>query len=180
MAVNQARVDRIRALVRTIPDFPKPGVQFRDITPLLADPVGLRETIDELIDQIDGPVDVVAGIDSRGFLFGAPIAVELGIGFVPIRKPGKLPGDVYEENFDLEYGSSTLSIHQDALAPGQRVLLVDDLLATGGTLGAAARLIAREKAVLARAETVIELNGSGGREHLTACGVASFSSILAF
>ena len=180
MAANQTRVDRIEALVRTVPDFPRPGIVFRDITPLMADPVGLGETIDELVDRIPRPVDVVAGVDSRGFLFGAPIAVRLGIGFVPIRKPGKLPAPVYEESFDLEYGSSSLSIHQDALEPGQRVLLIDDLLATGGTLGAAARLVLREGAVLAHTETVLEHKDLGGREHLAAQGVDSFSSLLAF
>ncbi|RLP11506.1 adenine phosphoribosyltransferase [Propionibacterium australiense] len=180
MAVNQARLERIESLIRTIPDFPKPGVIFRDITPLMADPDGLAETIDELINQIPGPVDVVAGVDSRGFLFGSPIAVKLGIGFVPIRKPGKLPAAVYEESFELEYGSSTLSIHQDALEPGQRVLLIDDLLATGGTLGAAARLVLRERAVLTHTETVLELSGLGGREHLARQGVDSFSSLLIF
>ena len=164
MAANQTRVDRIEALVRTVPDFPRPGIVFRDITPLMADPVGLGETIDELVDRIPRPVDVVAGVDSRGFLFGAPIAVRLGIGFVPIRKPGKLPAPVY----------------QDALEPGQRVLLIDDLLATGGTLGAAARLVLREGAVLAHTETVLELKDLGGREHLAAQGVDSFSSLLAF
>lgn len=180
MTVNEARLGRIGALVRTIPDFPKPGIIFRDITPLMSDPTGLGETIDELIAQLPAPVDVVAGVDSRGFLFGAPIAVRLGLGFVPIRKPGKLPAPVYEESFDLEYGSSTLSIHQDALEPGQRVLLVDDLLATGGTLGAAARLVLREDAVLVHTETVLELKDMGGREHLAAQGVDSFSSLLTF
>ncbi len=124
------RVTRIHSLVRTIADFPKPGVQFRDITPLLADPEGLADTMAVLVDMAPDEVDVVAGIDSRGFLFGAPVAVAMGTGFVPVRKPGKLPGPVFEEAFDLEYGSSTLAIHQDALRPGQRVLLVDDLLAT--------------------------------------------------
>ena len=174
------RVTRIHSLVRTIADFPKPGVQVRDITPLLADPEGLADTMAVLVDMAPDEVDVVAGIDSRGFLFGAPVAVAMGTGFVPVRKPGKLPGPVFEEAFDLEYGSSTLAIHQDALRPGQRVLLVDDLLATGGTLGAAVKLILREKAVLTHVETVIELPDLGGRAKLESLGVTSFSSILQF
>ncbi|MFZ2625314.1 MAG: adenine phosphoribosyltransferase [Propionibacterium sp.] len=178
MTQPDPRVTRIGSLVRTIEDFPEPGVQFRDITPLLADAGGFRETIDLLIDQLPGAVDVVVGIDSRGFLFGAPMALRMGLGFVPVRKPGKLPAPVFEEDYLLEYGSSSLNIHQDALRPGQRVLLVDDLLATGGTLGAAAKLVSREGAELVHVETVIELAGLGGRDHLTRCGVTSYSSIL--
>ncbi len=177
---HDPRVERIASLVRSVPDFPKPGVEFRDITPLLADPEGLADTMAVLVDQAPQDIDVVAGIDSRGFLFGAPVAVAMGTGFVPVRKPGKLPGAVLEEAFELEYGSSTLSIHADALKPGQRVLLVDDLLATGGTLGAAVKLIAREKAVLTHVETVIELSALGGRAKLESLGVTSFSSILQF
>ncbi|SER54827.1 adenine phosphoribosyltransferase [Propionibacterium cyclohexanicum] len=178
MSSVDARVAKISSLVRTIPDFPEPGVQFRDITPLLADPDGFRETIDVLVGQLPGPIDVVVGIDSRGFLFGAPMALQMDVGFVPVRKPGKLPAPVFEEDYLLEYGSSSLNIHRDALRPGQRVLIVDDLLATGGTLGAAAKLVAREGAEIVHVETVIELAGLGGRKHLGECGVTSYSSIL--
>ncbi|MFT8395450.1 adenine phosphoribosyltransferase [Propionibacterium sp.] len=178
MSEADPRVAEIGNLVRTIPNFPEPGVQFRDITPLLSDPDGLRDTIEVLIDQAPEPVDIIVGIDSRGFLFGAPMALEMGVGFVPVRKPGKLPAPVFEESYSLEYGTGVLNIHQDALLPGQRVLLVDDLLATGGTLGAAAKLILREGAELVHVETVIELKALGGRTHLEECGVHSFSSVL--
>ncbi len=178
MTEPESRVAKISALVRTVADFPEPGIQFRDITPLLADADGFKDTIDVLIDQLPGAVDVVVGIDSRGFLFGAPMALRMGLGFVPVRKPGKLPAPVFEEDYLFEYGSSSLNIHQDALHPGQRVLLVDDLLATGGTLGAAAKLVSREGAKLVHVETVIELAGLGGREHLRHCGVTSYSSIV--
>lgn len=134
--MTDPRVARAATLIRNVPDFPQPGVQFKDITPLLGDISAFRDVIDVLAEQAPRAIDVICGVESRGFIFGAPLALKLGVGFVPIRKPGKLPGAVAEEHFDLEYGSSMLAIHIDALQPGQQVLLVDDLLATGGTLQA--------------------------------------------
>jgi adenine phosphoribosyltransferase len=173
--------DIVEGLIRNIPDFPKPGVQFKDITPLIGDPAGLRAVTAELLAAVTEDIDVVAGIESRGFIFGVPLALELGVGFVPIRKPGKLPGAVYSQEFDLEYGSSTLSIHQDALRPGQKVLLVDDLLATGGTLVAGAQLIEKAGASTVHVSVVIELADLGGRAKLAAeRGIASITSLITY
>jgi len=173
-----ASTDRIKRLIRNIPDFPKPGIQFKDITPLLASPGGFSDAIEAMLHASPSDVDLVAAIESRGFLFGAPMAMALHVGFVPIRKPGKLPGPAFEQHFDLEYGSSTLAMHQDAVAPGQRVLLVDDLLASGGTLLAAAQLIEREGGEVAHTTVLLELADMDGREVLAAGGLKSFSSVL--
>ncbi|MDR0436440.1 MAG: adenine phosphoribosyltransferase [Propionibacteriaceae bacterium] len=171
----------VESLIREVPDFPKPGILFRDITPLIGSPTGLRAVIAALLATVPEGIDVVAGIESRGFIFGVPLALELGVGFVPIRKPNKLPGPVYSQGFDLEYGSSTLSIHQDALQPAQQVLLVDDLLATGGTLVAGAQLIDRAGAATVHVSVVIELADLGGREKLAAeRGIASITSLVAY
>src|SRR5215216_5258720 len=134
---------QLRSRIRDIPDFPQPGIMFRDITPLLADADAFRAVIDALADRFRGQVDVVVAVESRGFIFGAPLAYALGTGLVPVRKHGKLPWQTIREEYALEYGSNILEIHQDAVRPGQRVLLVDDLLATGGTVRAAASLIRR-------------------------------------
>ncbi|MCD9031759.1 adenine phosphoribosyltransferase [Luteimonas sp. Y-2-2-4F] len=151
-------------LIRTVPDFPRPGVEFRDITPLLADASGLCEAIEAMAAPWrDAGVEAVAGIESLGFILGAALALSLGAGFVPIRKPGKLPGPTLQEAYALEYGSDRLEIHADALAAGRRVLLVDDVLATGGTLLAAARLVERQGAVLAGAAVLAELRALHGR-----------------
>ena len=132
----------LKALIRDIPDFPKPGILFRDITTLLQNPEGLNYVIEELARQVDGlGIDYVAGIESRGFIFGTPLATRLGVGFVPVRKPGKLPADVYAMDYELEYGTDSLEVHKDAFPENSRVLLVDDLLATGGTAAAAAQLV---------------------------------------
>ena len=135
---------QLKEYIRSIPDFPKPGIMFRDITPLLAAAEALRETIRQLADHYRGrPIDVVAAAEARGFIFAAPLAIELGVGFVPVRKPGKLPFTTHAFHYELEYGTNTLEIHSDGVAAGQRVLLVDDLLATGGTMEACCRLIER-------------------------------------
>ncbi len=133
--------EEIRRLIRTIPDFPKPGIMFRDITTLLLDAEGLRLTIERLAASIEGPVDLIAGIEARGFLFGAALALKLGTGVLLIRKDGKLPGATIAEDYALEYGTDRIAIHADACVPGARVLLVDDLIATGGTARAAVRLL---------------------------------------
>jgi adenine phosphoribosyltransferase len=134
-------VEHLKQLIRDIPDFPQPGILFRDITPLLRDPAAFRQVTAALAEPFRGRVDAVAGVESRGFIFGAPLAAELGVGFLPIRKAGKLPGDKLAMEYALEYGTSTLEIHTDAVRPGERILLADDLLATGGTARAAGGLI---------------------------------------
>lgn len=179
-ATENVDLELLRSLLRDVPDFPKPGILFRDITPIIGSPAGLRASVAAMIEQAPDDVDVIAGVETRGFLFGVPMALAMGIGFVPIRKPGKLPAPVYEESFDLEYGSSVLNIHQDALKPGQRVLLVDDLLATGGTLAAGAKLIEREQAVVAQVSVLIELVGLGGREAVASVTDAPLSAVLAY
>jgi adenine phosphoribosyltransferase len=174
------RVALIESLIRDIPDFPKPGILFRDISPLLASAEGFRAAVDEIVDNTPSGIDKVVGIESRGFIFGAPVAMALGVGFVLARKPGKLPYKTYEQTFDLEYGTDTLAIHIDALEPGQQVLLVDDLLATGGTLGAAARLVEQAGAVPAHCSVLIELTALGGRARLAEHGVTSCSTVLTY
>jgi len=154
-------------LVRNIPDFPLPGIQFKDITTLLADGEAFRQVIDTLAGRYRGqPIDAVAGIESRGFIFSAPIAVALGVGLVPIRKPGKLPAETVQMEYALEYGTNKLEIHRDAVAPGARVLLVDDLLATGGTIAAASQLIEQLGGNVVELAFVIELTFLNGRERL--------------
>lgn len=153
--------------VRSVADFPKPGILFRDITPLLADADALREAVNRLAEPYrNQAVDVVAAAEARGFIFAAPLAIELGTGFVPVRKPGKLPSKTCRLTYDLEYGSDTLEIHADGILPGQRVLLVDDLLATGGTMQACCRLVEECGAEVAGCAFVIELTGLGGAERL--------------
>ncbi len=154
----------LAAHIRDIPDFPKPGILFKDITPLLADADALRECVAQLATPFRAAgVDAVCGIESRGFIFGAALARELGAGFVPIRKPGKLPARTFSMDYALEYGSDRLEIHTDALMPGARTLLVDDVVATGGTLLAARSLIARLGAELVATTVVIELGFLGAR-----------------
>ncbi len=160
-------MEHLKALVRDVPDFPHPGILFRDVTPLLRDPRGLPSVVDALAERYRGRgIDAVAGIESRGFLFGAPLAVALGVGFVPVRKAGRLPSAVVRAEYALEYGSAVLELHRDAVAPGESVLLVDDLLATGGTARAAAGLIAELGARVEEAAFVIELELLRGREAL--------------
>jgi adenine phosphoribosyltransferase len=153
--------------IRDVPDFPKQGIVFKDITPLLQSPEGLRESIDALAAAVDpATYDLVCGIESRGFIFGTALANQLGKGFIPIRKPGKLPAETVSETYELEYGSDSIEIHTDAAAEGQRILMVDDLLATGGTMAAALSLVRRIGAVPVAAAFVIELTFLPGREKL--------------
>ncbi len=164
----------LEAAVRNIPDFPQPGIQFKDITPLLADGRLLAGCIDQLVGSLrPGDVDVVAGIDARGFLFASAVALRLGAGVVPVRKKGKLPFRTLEESYSLEYGQNTLSIHVDAIRPGQRVLLVDDVLATGGTAAATIALIKRLGGILVEVAFVIELGFLNGRSRLPGAAVRS-------
>lgn len=168
----------VASLIRDIPDFPKPGVLFKDITPLLSSAAGYRAAIAELAASAPDGIDVVVGMEARGFIFAGPVALELGAGFVPVRKPGKLPGDVYTQTFSLEYGHETLAVHTDAIMPGSRVLVIDDVLATGGTVGATAALIHRLGAELVHVSVLLELSFLGGRAHLAGLGVPDVSAVL--
>jgi adenine phosphoribosyltransferase len=160
-------LELIRSLIRDVPDFPRPGILFKDITPVIRDPRGLRAAADRMAAPFEGrAVTVVAGMESRGFLFGVPVAERLGVGFVPVRKPGKLPAATLREEYALEYGTDALEIHADAVGPGDRVLVVDDLLATGGTAAATCRLIERAGAEVTAAVFLIELSFLGGRAKL--------------
>lgn len=162
-------VTDIKNKIRTVPDFPKPGIMFRDITTLLQDAAAYRETIELLYQKFkDRKIDYVAAIESRGYLFGAPLALKLGAGLALIRKPGKLPAETLREEYALEYGTDAVEIHKDAIEPGKNVLIIDDLLATGGTAAAACRLIQRLNARIAAAAFIIELKGLNGREILPA------------
>ena len=160
--------------IRNIPDFPKPGIQFKDITPLLADPHLYAGSIELLTQNFKpGSVDAVVGIDARGFIFAAAAALKLGCGFVPVRKKGKLPFKTYEESYELEYGSNTIAVHIDALVKGSRVLLIDDLLATGGTAGAAANLLKHIGVEILEINFLIELSFLEGRKRLSGFPVRS-------
>jgi adenine phosphoribosyltransferase len=157
----------LESFIRTIPDYPKPGIQFRDITTLLHEPEGLRLAVDGIANRHQNAgVDIVVGIEARGFIFGTAIAYQLGLGFVPIRKPGKLPGDTIGRDFDLEYGSDRVEMHVDAMQAGKRVLLVDDLLATGGTAKAAVELLREAGAEVVECAFVIALPDLGGIRRL--------------
>jgi adenine phosphoribosyltransferase len=163
-----AHPDLVRTLLRDVPDFPKKGILFRDITPLLRDPAGFAATIEALAEAVPAGArpDAVVGIESRGFLFGATLATRLRCGFVPIRKPKKLPWKTYSQSYQLEYGTDTIEIHQDAFSKGQKALVVDDLLATGGTAEAAGKLVARCGAQVLAYLFVVELRDLKGRERL--------------
>ena len=155
----------LKNYIRDIPDFPKPGILFRDITPLLAAPEAFREVIRRLADQYRGErIDAIVAAEARGFIFAAPLALELSAGFVPVRKPGKLPFNTHTFQYDLEYGSDTLQMHVDGVKAGQRVLVVDDLLATGGTVGACCKLLANTGAEAVGCAFIIELEALGGRK----------------
>ena len=168
-------IEKLRAAVRDVPDFPKKGIVFKDITPVLNDPVLFRTSIDLFLERCRGKaVDKIVGIDARGFLFGSAVAYELGLGFVPIRKRGKLPYRTDIAKYSLEYGEAEMEMHTDALREGERVVLVDDLLATGGTAAAAAVLIRNTGANLLEAQFLIELEFLEGRKRLEATAVTSF------
>ena len=160
-------MQRLESKIRAIPGFPKPGVVFRDITPLVSDPAMLRLAVHQLVHPFMGePIDAVAGMEARGFIFGVLSAQELNVGFVPLRKPGKLPYDVQSVSYELEYGTASLEAHIDAINPGDRILLVDDLIATGGTASASCELVERLGGEIAACAFLIELDDLGGRARL--------------
>ena len=166
--------DKLEDYVITIPDFPKPGIQFRDITSVIQDPDGLRMAVDQLTDQVrDLDFDLVVGPESRGFIFGVPVAYLLGKGFVPVRKKGKLPRATVSQKYDLEYGQAEIEIHQDAILPGQKVVVVDDLMATGGSAEATAKMVEKLGGKVIRMVFVMELAGLQGRKKLSAYDVRS-------
>jgi len=169
------------ALIRDVADYPKPGIVFKDITPLLADHTGFTSTVAAMAAEgsriADGPVDVVVGIEARGFILAAPVALALGVGFVPVRKPGKLPGPTYEVSYTLEYGEETLQVHRDALAPGARVLVVDDVLATGGTVAATAQLVRQCGAEVVGVSVLMELEFLAGRQALAGLPVTALKVV---
>lgn len=159
------------SLIVDIPDYPEPGVVFKDITPLFANPEGLRETVVAIADHFrDAGVTKVVGPEARGFIVGVPVAMELGAGFIPARKPGKLPRETYSVSYELEYGTDTLEIHKDAIEPGDRVLIVDDLIATGGTASATGKLVEQIGAELAGFACILELEFLNPRTTLAECG----------
>jgi adenine phosphoribosyltransferase len=159
-------VEEIKKLIRNVPDFPKPGIMFRDFTPLIGDARGFAAVVDQLAQPYIGKVDAVVGIESRGFIVGAPVAYRLGVGLTIARKPGKLPFHTVDQSYELEYGSATLQMHQDAIAGKGRVLLVDDLLATGGTAAAALQLVQKIGGNVIGCAFVVELDALKGRERL--------------
>jgi adenine phosphoribosyltransferase len=166
--------DELRAKIREIPDFPKPGILFYDITTLLKDPVAYRAAIDAMLAPYAGmAIDLVVGMESRGFIFSAPMAYQLGAGLVPVRKLGKLPAETISIEYALEYGSNTLEVHRDAIQPGQKVLIVDDLLATGGTVNGTVELVQRLKGEIAGLAFLVELGFLKGRDRLAGHTVTS-------
>ena len=165
---------KLEEYVRSIPDFPEPGIMFRDVTSVLQDPDGLKLAIDSMIKLLDGvDFDIIAGAESRGFIFGMPIAYALGKAFIPVRKKGKLPLETVEESYDLEYGSATIEMHKDSIKPGQKVVIIDDLIATGGTVEACAKMIERLGGEVTRIVFLMELAGLKGREKLAKYDVKS-------
>jgi adenine phosphoribosyltransferase len=172
--LSAMNADQLKKLIREVPDFPKPGILFYDITTLLKDRVGFATLIDKFSEYyISRDVDLVLGMEARGFIFGPALAYRLNAGFVPVRKPGKLPAETVKENYALEYGTACLEIHKDAIQKGQRVLIVDDLLATGGTAEATAKLAASQGAEIAGLGFVVELDFLNGREKLKGYDVMS-------
>jgi adenine phosphoribosyltransferase len=172
--------DYLKSHIRTVLDWPAPGVQFRDITPLLQDPRVFRVLIDAFVHRYMAPdlrPDVVAGLDARGFILGSVVAYELGLGFVPIRKKGKLPFTTVEETYELEYGSATVELHTDAVKPGQRVLLMDDLIATGGTMMAGKKLLEKLGASVIEGAAIVDLPELGGSERIKATGLKLFTLV---
>ena len=172
--------DYLRQHMRTVPDWPAPGVQFRDITPLLQNPKVFRVLIDAFVHRYMDPAmrpDVVAGLDARGFIMGAVVAYELNVGFVPIRKKGKLPFTTVEETYELEFGSATVELHTDAVKAGDRVLLIDDLIATGGTMMAGKRLLEKLGATVTEGAAIVDLPELGGSDRLRADGLTVFTLV---
>ncbi len=172
--------DYLKSHIRTVPDWPAPGVQFRDITPLLQDPRVFRVLIDAFVHRYMAPglrPDVVAGLDARGFILGSVVAYALGLGFVPIRKKGKLPFTTVEETYELEYGSATVELHTDAVKPDQRVLLIDDLIATGGTMMAGKKLLEKLGATVIEGAAIVDLPELGGSDRLRATGLKLFTLV---
>ncbi|MDA8300145.1 MAG: adenine phosphoribosyltransferase [Actinomycetota bacterium] len=168
----------VKDLIRDVPDFPRPGVVFKDITPLLADPAGFSYCVEALARRFAGEgVAKVLGVEARGFIIAAPIAYHLGAGFVPVRKKGKLPGDVYSYTYELEYGTDTLEVRKDAISPGEKVLVVDDVLATGGTASATARLVEQLGARPVGFGCVLELSFLAGREKLAGIEVEALVKV---
>ncbi|MEM9359393.1 MAG: adenine phosphoribosyltransferase [Pseudomonadota bacterium] len=165
-------MDNLKNLIRTIPDYPKPGIMFRDVTTLFADAQGFKATIARLAEPYrTEPIDAVAGIEARGFILGGAVADRLGCGFIPVRKKGKLPHDTVGQDYKLEYGTDTIEVHKDAISRGQRILIVDDLIATGGTAEAAIKLVQKLEGIVVGAAFVIDLPEIGGRAKLEAMGV---------
>lgn len=172
--MSDERLDTIRELIRDVPDFPKPGILFKDITTLLKEPQGLAMTVDLLVEGLEGKeIDQVVAMESRGFIFGAAVALRLGAGFIPVRKPGKLPAETVSQTYDLEYGTDTLEIHRDAITPGLRVVVLDDLLATGGTAAATVKMIRDLGGEVVAAAFVVELGFLDGRGRLEGTEVIS-------
>ncbi len=172
--------DYLKSHIRTVPDWPAPGVQFRDFTPLLQDPRVFRVLIDAFVHRYMDPAlrpDVVAGLDARGFILGSVVAYELGLGFVPIRKKGKLPFTTVEETYELEYGSATVELHTDAVKPGQRVLLIDDLIATGGTMMAGKKLLEKLGATVLAGAAIVDLPELGGSRRIQDSGLKLFTLV---
>jgi len=172
--------DYLRSHIRTVPDWPAPGVQFRDITPLLQDPRVFRVLIDAFVHRYMDPAlrpTVVAGLDARGFILGSVVAYELGLGFVPIRKKGKLPFTTVEETYELEYGSATVELHTDAVKAGDRVLLIDDLIATGGTMMAGKKLLEKLGATVTEGAAIVDLPELGGSQRLQDTGLKLFTLV---
>ncbi|MDX1303204.1 adenine phosphoribosyltransferase [Photobacterium sp.] len=173
---TQDQLTLIKNSIKSIPDYPKPGILFRDVTSLMEDSAAYRATVQVLFEQYrDKGITKIIGTEARGFLFGAPLALELGVGFVPVRKPGKLPREVISESYELEYGKDTLEIHIDAIVEGDKILLVDDLLATGGTIEATTKLVRRLGGLVEDAAFVINLPDIGGEERLNGMGLNVFS-----
>ena len=167
-------LEELKSYIRDIPDFPKPGIVFKDITPLLADEVSFSTVIDEIVVSFGrGTIDKVVGVEARGFIVASPVAYHFGAGFVPVRKLGKLPAKTIEVEYELEYGRDALAMHEDAIAPGQRVLVVDDLLATGGTMAATLRLVEQSGGVVVGVAFLIELAFLHGRSRLQSYPVTS-------
>ncbi|AVE40630.1 adenine phosphoribosyltransferase [Providencia stuartii] len=178
MTAKEQQLQLIKESIATIPNYPKEGVLFRDITTLLNNPAAYQATIDLLVDHYkDKGVTKIVGTEARGFLFGAPVALRLGVGFVPVRKKGKLPREVLSMTYDLEYGTDTLEIHRDSILPEDNVLVIDDLLATGGTIEATVRMIKQLGAKIVDAAFIISLPDLGGEERLAAEGIHSFSLV---